>query len=141
MYKFLRVSFMLAMVAYLATTPITAFASNHEFGGKGHYFTNTADTYLTAFYKKTDNDGNWYISISKKSNLSEANIFGCRMHRDLGSDKDNVDYYHLISKKVKGYPFAYQSSVKKGQKMRMGYKKDSSSTTSKTLKVSGKFAP
>lgn len=127
----------------LLTTTIPACAKNYpyEFTLK-----NTAETIVKSPVLKTDNEQTWYLTIDKvnaatgKSNtLSSTNIFGCKMHKS--GSKKAVDVYHTFSNYVSGYGMKYQKKVKKDSKMTLAGKKDSRSTSSKTLKVSGRYAP
>lgn len=127
----------------LMTTTVPVSAKNYSY-----VFTlkNTADTITKSWVTKTDNDQKWYLSIDKtnketgKDNtVAPSNIFGCRMHK-RGSKK-SVDVYHTFSNYVSGYGMKYQVKVKKNSKMALAGKKDSASTSNKTLKVSGRYAP
>lgn len=127
----------LCLASMLCTVP--AFASNHYFSFEFKDLKN----YQTASYSKSDNDCKWYVSLDRwnglhKNNLSSANIFGCKMHRDYN---DGVSIYHTISNYVTGFPFDYTTSVSKNDSMFLGAKKDSASTSSANLKISGRFAP
>lgn len=70
--------------------------------------------------------------------MSSRNIFGCKMHRTVN---DGVDVYHTFSNYVKSYPITYTKAVSAGDYMYLGAKKDSASTSSATLNISGRFAP
>ncbi len=129
--------------ACLMTTTIPACAKNYPYE---FTFKNTADTVTKPWVKKTDNDQKWYLSIDKvnqetgKNNtLSSTNIFGCKIHKK--GSKKNVDVYHTFSNCVSGYGMKYKVKVKKNSQMALAAKKDSASTSSKTLKVSGRYAP
>ncbi|MTK08108.1 MAG: hypothetical protein F8N38_13620 [Hungatella sp.] len=122
--------------AFLMTASGSALAANHGFTFKFTDLTNKT----TSSYAKSDNSQIWYLSLdnSGSNNMSSANIFGCKMNR---TSNNNVDIYHTFSNYVSGYGISYQSKVYKNDNMYMGAKKDSASTSTTALTISGRFAP
>lgn len=144
MKKFTAKKFICAFSAMmiLGVGSVTASATNHDFS---FTFTNTSTTKYTSYYAKSDSDQFYVISLDTtnkntgvKNTMSASNIFGCKMHR---SYSDNVDVYHTFSNYVTGYRIAYQVPVYKNDNMRLAGKKDTASTSSATLRISGRFAP
>lgn len=135
--KIKKMALLLTLVGAIGTTPLVANAANHDYN---FTFKNTSITSETAKYEKTDNDQKWYLSIDDTwlSTMSSSNIFGCKMHR-VGND--SVDVYHTFSNYVKGYGINYADTVSKGDEMYLRAKKDSASTSTKKLYVTGRFAP
>lgn len=131
----------LGLVCMLLSTG-TAFAANHDFSFS---FSNVTATQTTSSYAKSDNDQHWYLSLDTTNantgvanTMSSANIFGCKMHRSSGTDSST---YHTFSNYVSSYPLDYTVSVASGDSMYLAGKKDNASTSSSTLRISGRFAP
>lgn len=108
-------------------------------------FPDTNTTVYTNEYEKATTDQFWCLSLHETNEytgtvntLSSDNIFGCTMHRRYG---DKVDVYHPFFSIVTRYRIGYQIAVNKGDKMFIVSKKDSRSTDTNTLKVSGRFIP
>lgn len=109
-----------------------------------------ADDKTTTAYentaKKADNEQNWYLTLNNynvetgatNSTLSTTNIFGCKLHRTYS---DNVDIYRTYKGYVTAKKIAYQTTVSKGDTMRLHGKKDNTSTSTKGLRVYGKYTP
>lgn len=81
---------------------------------------------------------NKYNGLTKNT-MSSTNIFGCRM-KDM-SIGPVVDVYHTYSNYVTNYPQAYIEHVSQGDEMKLGAKKDSDSTSSSVLRISGSIVP
>ncbi len=137
-----RIRKLLGMVCVCAMMlSMTAFAVNHDF----EFEFKNLHNQQTGSYGKSDNDQKWYISLDtvnsrtgRANNMSSTNIFGCKMHRNYN---DTVDTYHTFSNYVSAYPIGYSSTVYKNDVMHMVAKKDSNSTSSAYLNISGRFAP
>lgn len=113
----------------------SAFAANHSFSFR---FTDL-NNQNTQSYAKSDNSNKWYISLDAAgNNMSASNIFGCRMHR---TNNDGVDSYHTFSNYVSSYGITYTAAVAAGDNMYLAAKKDSASTSTAALNISGRFAP
>lgn len=132
----------LSMTMLLGAGSVTASAANHNFSFS---FSNTTTTKYTSYYAKSDNSQYWYITLDKtnastgvSNTMSSSNIFGCKMHR---SYSDSVDVYHTFSNYVTSYGIKYQTTVYKDDNMRLAGKKDNTSSSSATLRISGRIAP
>ena len=98
---------------------------------------------------KSDNDTNWWIRIYDNgyNTISSTNILGVRMNFSLnadGSERSFASEYRKFSGYMAEgteYPIPYIYFVQKDDLMVLGAKKDSDSTSSMVLRVSGKYAP
>ena len=127
------------------TFVLTANAETRWFKFK---FTNDTDqkTYSVGA-SKADNEQRWYLTLvnynvetgKEDSTLSSKNKFGCRLHRISGGN-DNVDIYRVHDSHGSDN-WAYQSTVHKNDVMKIKGKKDNSSSSTKNLKVYGKYTP
>ncbi|GAA4654307.1 hypothetical protein GCM10023142_14450 [Anaerocolumna aminovalerica] len=119
------------------------FAANHDF-----YFTfdsKDSSQVQAAYYQKSDNEQKWYITIDEyykntttKNTMSSSNVFACTMRRRYN---DNVDRWHTFSNYVSSYGIDYATKVSQYDEMRIEGKKDSTSSSTSQLRVSGRFAP
>ena len=121
------------------SSPVLAAGKKFEF--KFTDFDN--HEYATTWTK--ENSANAYtITLNRyngttKNTMSSTNIFGCRM-KDL-SVEPVVDVYHTFSNYVTDYPVGYTGKVYQGDRMRIRGKKDSASSSSKALNISGTVIP
>lgn len=119
--------------------PVTAFAAspNYEFSFK---FTDLLNK-TTESYQKGDTEQNWYVSLYNNgtSTMSSTNILGLRMNRNGSYISD----YHTFSNYVTSYQLPYNDDVTVSSTdwVYMGAKKDSTSTSTAALVISGKFNP
>lgn len=119
--------------------PVTAFAAspNYDFSFR---FTNLANK-TTDSYQKGDTEQNWYVSLydNDTNNMSSKNILGLRMNRNGSYISD----YHTFSNYVTSYQLPYDDDVTvySTDWVYMGAKKDSTSTSTAALVISGKFNP
>lgn len=98
---------------------------------------------------KSDNDRNWWIRIYDNgyNTISSTNVLGVRMNFALnedGSERSFASEYKTFNSYMDEgteYPIPYIYYVKAGDLMVLGAKKDSESTSSMVLRVSGKYAP
>lgn len=70
--------------------------------------------------------------------MSSANILGLKMNR-YGNNV--VDEYHTFSNYVYRYPIDYKATVYEDDLMYLGAKKDSESTSTAALIISGLYNP
>lgn len=133
---------LMALVLVIAALlPIGAMAANHEFSFS---FSNLANK-TTASYQKSDSEQHWYVSLDQTNRetgvantLGQTNILGLRMNqKGVGYVSD----YHTFSNYVTSYRLDYTSTVTTSMYLYMGAKKDSDSTSSAALRISGRFCP
>jgi hypothetical protein len=142
--KVKKIVALLCLFSLLDTGVMTVQAGSHFYQFE---FEDDVNDQSTKYYAKSDHDQFWYISLKKtapsiiapkKNTLSSTNIFGCKMHREKD---DNVDRYHTFSNYIDSYPIEYRNKVRAADKMRLTGKKDNTSTSTKSFKISGFFAP
>ncbi|MCI6768501.1 hypothetical protein [Porcincola intestinalis] len=125
-------------VCMLLTTP--AMAANHfsfKFNDLYNYTYNESWT-------KANGSNAYTITLSRMNGLSmntmsSTNIFGCRM-KDM-SIVPVVDDYHTFSNYVSNYAIGYRVKPNTGDTMKLGGKKDSASTSTAQLRISGYVTP
>lgn len=129
------------LLVVAALLPVGAMAANHEFSFS---FSNLANQ-TTASYQKSDSEQHWYVSLDKinsntgiANTLGETNILGLRMNQ---KGVGYVSEYHTFSNYVTSYQLDYTSTVTTSMYLYMGAKKDSDSTSSTALRISGRFCP
>lgn len=119
--------------------PVTAFAASPNYAFSFE-FSNLNDQ-TTDSYQKGDTEQNWYVSLYNNgtNTMSSSNILGLRMNRN-GSF---ISGYHTFSNYVTSYQLPYYDdvTVKSTDWVYMGAKKDSTSTSTADLVISGKFNP
>ncbi len=117
--------------------PVTAMAASPNYPFKFEFY--NLDNQKDAPHQKGDNEQNWYVSLynNEVNTLSDFNILGLRMNRKGYYVSD----YHTFSRYVSGYRLPYTTRVSSTDTMIMGAKKDSSSTTSVALRISGQVNP
>lgn len=128
--KFLKLGTTLLVCGMLSVTPVFAATESYSFS-----FGSTRGTLSVNSGYKNDTEQNYYITISG-GNLSSNNVFGTRIRR--ASDNAFVSDYKLHNKKKKSKAYAYTSKVNTKTLYVMRGKKDTSSTSSSNLNVSGK---
>lgn len=133
-------SIMVALILVVASlAPISAMAINRPFNFE---FNSTIGNKYTDNYTKSDSDQHWYVRVYNNgiNNVSSANILGVKMHhlQSVGY----VSNYETITDYV-SHTFNYTTSVPYSNEdyFFMGAKKDSDSTSSATLIVTGVFCP
>lgn len=134
--KVKKIVALLCLLSLFDTGVMTVHAASHyyEFEFKNDTINKNSET-----HNKTDLDQHWYISTHESgSNLSSTNIFGVRIHKEKS---DNIDRYHTFSQYVDSYPMSYSVEVHTNDAMFLTGKKDNASTSTKNLKVNGRFAP
>lgn len=139
--KRITMSLMAMVFALNMAMPVSA-ANNQSWHFEGN---NKGSLYtLVQSAGKSDAEKKWYISLDKsyggKNNtLSPTNIFQCKTYKgDAG-----VSGNHRFSNYVNSYGVAYNSnaSLKKGDKITFKGGKAYKSTSTETLRISGRFAP
>ena len=111
-------------------------------------FSFTFNDYLNynypAVWTKTNGSNAYTITLDRMNGvipntMSSSNIFGCRM-KDM-SIVPVVDSYHTFSNYITNYAIGYQVKPNVGDSMKLGGKKDSASSSSATLRISGRIIP
>ncbi|MBD5542890.1 MAG: hypothetical protein HDR01_01255 [Lachnospiraceae bacterium] len=128
--KFLKTATIVATCAMLSVIPVSAATESYHF-----VFKSTDGALPVNSGYKNDTEQNYYITISG-GNLSSANVFGTRIRRS--SDNAFVSNYVLHKAKKQSKAYAYTSKVDTDTLYYMRGKKDTSSTTSTALEVSGR---
>lgn len=130
------------LLVVMALGSMTAMAANHDFSFTFRNLSNQT----TENMNKSDDEQNWYVSLDTKNKdtgvantMSDTNILGLRMNSD--TTRSYVSKYHTFSNYVTSYKLAYTSEVTTSTDLYMGAKKDSSSTSSATLTISGRVCP
>lgn len=139
--KLKRIIAVMLVVLTLGTT--TALAGNQDFA---FVFTNTTSQPTTPnpCPTKNDNDQNWYISLDTTyidglpATMSASNIFGAKIHKASGTSVSN---YFTFTSYGNGIKKAYNTTVATNDAMYMQCKKDSTSTSSAALYISGRWCP
>lgn len=118
--------------------PVTALAAspNYAFSFKFDDLYNHTEPK----YEKGDSEQRWYVTLynNGENNMSSANILGLKMNR-YGNNV--VDEYHTFSNYVSKYPIDYKATVYEDDLMYLGAKKDSESTSTAALVISGLYNP
>lgn len=128
--KFLKLATTVAACAMLSVVPVSAATEPYHF-----IFNSTNGVLSVNSGYKDDTEQNYYITING-GNLSSNNVFGTRIRR--ASDNAFVSNYVLHKAKKQSKAYAYTSKVNTNTLYLMRGKKDTSSTTSTALEVSGR---
>lgn len=120
------------------TIPVTALAVSPNYA-----FSFEFDDLYNHFepkHEKGDSEQRWYVTLHNngENNMSSANILGLKMNRNTNNV---VDVYHTFSNYVSNYPVDYKATVYEDDLMYLGAKKDSESTSSAALIISGLYNP
>ena len=116
--------------AMLSVEPVAASTQSYSF-----VFHSTQGTLPVNSGYKNDTEQNYYITISG-GNVSSSNVFGTRIRK--AADDSMVSSYVLHTSQKKSKAYAYSTSVNTSTLYYMKGKKDTSSTSSSDLNVSGK---
>lgn len=138
-----------AMIVLVAMCLIPLAAQATFWGYSFVFYDDVASKVQTPPRAKSDNDTNWWIRIYDNgyNTISSTNILGVRMNFALnedGSERSFASRYKTFSSYMDEgteYPIPYIYSVKAGDRMILGAKKDNESTSSMVLRVSGMYAP
>lgn len=138
-----------AMIVLVAMCLIPLAAQATFWGYSFVFYDDVASKVQTPPRAKSDNDANWWIRIYDNgyNTISSTNILGVRMNFALnedGSERSFASRYKTFSSYMDEgteYPIPYIYSVKAGDRMILGAKKDDESTSSMVLRVSGMYAP
>lgn len=134
----------LAMLFVLNTVmPVNAASNKNK---EWHFSGNDKGTLYTLVQDapKNDNEKKWYLSLDKsykgKNNtMSSSNIFQCKTYKGSSIVSGN----HRFSNYVNSYSVAYNSNanLKKDDKITLKGGKAYKSTSTESLRISGRFAP
>lgn len=139
MKKFRKSLLITAACCLVASAPVSVAGGSFEF-----VFEDLLNYTYYETWEKANTSQAYTITLDKynglkKNTMSSSNIFGCRM-KDM-SIGPVVDVYHTYSNYVTNYPQAYIEYVSQGDDMKLGAKKDSDSTSSSALRISGSVVP
>lgn len=138
----------LLVLLVIMTLPVEVFATDTGPNNQSFEFTFTnLYNFQTSPTRKLSEEQRWYLSLDAVNrdsgafnNLSASNIFGCRMNQQ-NVNYTYISYYHTFSNYVSGYPLEYTKNIPLNTYVYLGVKKDSDSTSSSPLRISGRYCP